>query len=900
MRRKRKPSCLKDVATNLNSYLQETTIHGFRYLSDYKNTFEFLFWILSIAAGFYVTAYMVLQSVNENYENPILTTVDTTSVKHVPFPAITVDAGGILDPWGYTVKSMNLLAFECYDDPFTCEKPAELRKNFTFFLYSLVGNVKTLLEEEHKSTTAEEFNRLKNQFGMARDFRELSDAVAYMAFLEAKDKKSAKNVYRSLRYATANTLASFSVRSRNSKKEYGTKIFLPLILEAAEAANITEDDISDCKRRISSDNCPSTIASAYLQVLLPFIVNKVPYGGLGFGDLLAFFARRVLTSSPLFLNRGKLSRGEEPLLKYMTEVMNKIVGKDLGISTFEVSKLVDKVYKNTHYQVPYIMNQDQYKMQEFNVYYDVWRNYMSGRKALKVKLEEKLANPPCLNNDTILEVLGISGPCKLANLLSNNLEAILPVMKYSMQPPHFTESKEEFWSSFENAKSLLGFNVLEDFEGNFSTIKPSYNLNPRIFLCNYNKENAEPSPTNCKLFHRSYTTEGFGYSFNNGNFFKRHRDNVYNNIFYKRMYPNADRTQKSDYVYPETSGPAYGLNMVLKLNDYMNVLEKSGNRGSSLIKSRVFKVAIHDPAMPADLRSGGIEIEPGYLSTFLITPSQQLTLDPVKELEENRRNCKFRSENEGLKIFNEYTQTGCIFECQITHGLDKCGCIPWNYPHLGDPSPVCDYMGAYCFEEVMAETEIIQNCDCPFDCDTTRYSYSVSSTKLDTDMICKKAISETFDYYASPIYARPAKFMRNYEQTENSEKDTGDDAICKENVRNIAVAQFQLAGQIVTQIKRDIRVTFADNVSNFGTGQMLNFCCSLANATVFSGGTIGLFTGMSILSIFEVFFWIIRILAGTKVTNEDDKKEKDKVGESGQIAQKQSGTTHYYNTWYRK
>ena len=36
------------------------------------------------------------------------------------------------------------------------------------------------------------------------------------------------------------------------------------------------------------------------------------------------------------------------------------------------------------------------------------------------------------------------------------------------------------------------------------------------------------------------------------------------------------------------------------------------------------KVSIHDPLTSADLRSEGIDVAPGYVSTILITPMQEV------------------------------------------------------------------------------------------------------------------------------------------------------------------------------------------------------------------------------------------------------------------------------------
>ncbi len=113
-----------------------------------------------------------------------------------------------------------------------------------------------------------------------------------------------------------------------------------------------------------------------------------------------------------------------------------------------------------------------------------------------------------------------------------------------------------------------------------------------------------------------------------------------------------------------------------------------------------------------------------------------VTSDAIKGLSLEKRNCKFHSENEDLRIFSKYTQEACKFECQLTQAEAKCGCVPWNYPRMANDTPVCDYMGVNCFEQVMSDTTVSEKCFCPYDCDTTRYGYSVSSTALDFETLC--------------------------------------------------------------------------------------------------------------------------------------------------------------------
>ena len=63
--------------------------------------------------------------------------------------------------------------------------------------------------------------------------------------------------------------------------------------------------------------------------------------------------------------------------------------------------------------------------------------------------------------------------------------------------------------------------------------------------------------------------------------------------------------------------------------------------------------------------------------------------------------------------------------------------------------------------------------------------------------------------------AMPPKFIRRFEQVAFKE-DIGKDAICRRNLKNIAIVKFQLASPLITRIKKKQRVSFADMLSNMG------------------------------------------------------------------------------------
>ena len=110
------------------------------------------------------------------------------------------------------------------------------------------------------------------------------------------------------------------------------------------------------------------------------------------------------------------------------------------------------------------------------------------------------------------------------------------------------------------------------------------------------------------------------------------------------------------------------------------------------------------------------------MSTFLITPSQIVTSASAKNLGEEQRKCRFKFESGSLRLFTGYTQSACLFECQLEYSYNKCQCIPWNYPHFESGIPICHRFSQDCFEIAMGDTNSSAACDCPFDCATTRYT----------------------------------------------------------------------------------------------------------------------------------------------------------------------------------
>ena len=74
----------------ITEYLEVTTIHGLRYLIECKSIIEKLFWLAIICLSFGYSVHIIQSFFVDNEREPILTTIGTSRVQEVPFPAITI------------------------------------------------------------------------------------------------------------------------------------------------------------------------------------------------------------------------------------------------------------------------------------------------------------------------------------------------------------------------------------------------------------------------------------------------------------------------------------------------------------------------------------------------------------------------------------------------------------------------------------------------------------------------------------------------------------------------------------------------------------------------------------------------------------------------------------------
>ena len=148
------------------------------------------------------------------------------------------------------------------------------------------------------------------------------------------------------------------------------------------------------------------------------------------------------------------------------------------------------------------------------------------------------------------------------------------------------------------------------------------------------------------------------------------------------------------------------------------------------------------------------------------------------------------------------------------------------------------------------------DCNCPLECDIVSYSSYFVSSQFKPDELCPTKEPEEGLMKEFYVHKSPPQLIRDLEKyTSNSSNKAQD--YCLKNIQYRAEVNFQLATNTMSVTVISRRLSFFDKLSGFGN--ILIFMNHFKqNYNNVSGGILGLFTGISILSMVEITFWIVR------------------------------------------
>ena len=774
------------ISKSLAEYFESTTIHGFRYLRVSKTLIERFAWIGIIGTCFILAGLLIWQSIEESHQNPVLTTIETISVKEVPFPAITVDAG-IPDPLGHAEKMFNELAFdfEYRNEILNKNLPdgKDLRQVFDPFLNLVLDKMKFSFKC-HQDPSYPNY------------VQDLANIISLIYF---KNPESDEVIDQKLSYIAKESLYKHI-------ENYGEIINLItedelLTFEMMELSQFVHQNGQNC------DNNPKAYAFA-MMIMFMYVNDRNPYDD-GFSPVIGGFGHFFSYFTKLFKSFESQSWFPQSLEKHLLDLSFQFLSNYSGIPGNFCLPGMNSYHLIDGLSGLYKPSSELFWDKDCNVPNNIYRS----------------------NNNQC---------CSSINF--DQLDELYFVMKQSLQPISYIKKEDEEIQIGLTKVPFNQYNHSSIPNGSKARLKSIlHNVDARIYGCQYGVSKWQTQDMyGCNHFHRSVTTNGFGVTFNAADFWTMFHQTPFSESFHRVMKPKNDQSmiqttnqynlyKGRNIKFPKKLGKNNGMYMYLQAP-----------------KLETFKVVIHDPTFVPNLQESGFDIEPGRLSTITVTPQQVITSQDLDSNSESERDCRFHYEG-SLKLFKEYHQDGCVFECLLERSFEATNCTPWNYPYFRRDQQVCSYRSWWIFEATMADPTLVEQCQeqCPMECTKTLYTAVVTSQPLSIDNMCYG--QEGQPYFPMGNFTEetiPRGILRTFEKMVLG-KDVSRYGLCRAALKRIALVRINLASKVVTRITRNKRVTITGHIANIG-------------------GTLGLFTGISIMSMFELLFWACRLLITLK------------------------------------
>ena len=579
-----------------------------------------------------------------------------------------------MNPWGFVIKSLDLLSLECFDKSGrpvdnVCSSSEKIREDFKFLFEKVTSLINLKLEnlsENWDLPAAKNFPKKKH---FNRRMKNIQMMAMKLASIYLNNPVLGKSVFERCKLIFAKKLAMYESWKM---EQFFTDYWKPLIIEAS--SNINESIVENCENE--SEVCKQSLITAYANLYLPFYAVRPPIVKLGMGQFLSYFSRFVTQNRyGYFLISNMASTYESIIEKYLVKIFDNVANNNDGsfnISAYELVKILQlpqPVFSGMRY-APYVMKKFGCSWTEQEKLSLQWLNWVK-KDEKTMSNKNSIQYPPC-NSYPDAQSGGFDSCCNAITRLKDQLEPILKIMKYAAQPPHFIETDEEMSMTFGNA-TFLGYPLKFPLKSSWwATEDMTYgdgtiNYNPKIPFCQYSGNPPNPKKTNCNIFARSITNAGLGYNFNGAKFWSLFRETPYTNTFSKIMYPKesqgtryvpirddlADAYLDAGVRMPESSGPSNGLTIALHA---VNLYNKIGENATFKTRKNAFKVmsyqeksihyiqqiridiylnifivyviwhqiSIHDPLIPAELRGGAIHVAPGYELTVMVTPMQEV------------------------------------------------------------------------------------------------------------------------------------------------------------------------------------------------------------------------------------------------------------------------------------
>ena len=124
-----------------------------------------------------------------------------------------------------------------------------------------------------------------------------------------------------------------------------------------------------------------------------------------------------------------------------------------------------------------------------------------------------------------------------------------------------------------------------------------------------------------------------------------------------------------------------------------------------------------------------------------------------------------------------------------------------------------------CFEDSFQNVIIEENnCDCPMECNSISYSFTLVSTPFDPEGMCPLQATKNNKFLMKEFYVNesPPIFIRNLIHFVDNSSVVSSKDLCMRNLQYRAEVIFRLATDTISVTVMSRRLSFFDKLSDFG------------------------------------------------------------------------------------
>ena len=398
---------------------------------------------------------------------------------------------------------------------------------------------------------------------------------------------------------------------------------------------------------------------------------------------------------------------------------------------------------------------------------------------------------------------------KWPNIFSR--QEFLTLMKFAL--PQGKLVMDQNLSEFNLSKKLLGIENMKN--------KPMYSPVPLVIFCKYQE-------------HQPWSGRDIGWSVKVCDDFEQVPSQVglclSSGMDHSKIFKNADffSRQKSIKIKGGTKSGVATFILDTHVGQTSQTFERTLDTNFDFVLMEIHPTntmaqILHGESQAHNTRS--FTLEKGYEYTFEVTIEGQMITKNFEKLPFDQKKCKHQTENEDNSWFKHYSQQNCKYECKAKTASGHCGCLPWDFYHLGK-FPECDVFGRTCFLNVMKNmTEYFDSpCenDCPDDCLYLRYMHKLKE-KINFSHLSYKGHFKRLEKVNAYSHewkecTRSRKALCDYLLDKNNtfESELRPEINIEEQNKGLIIINIVFPLPTVDVVVMDARYTLVDKISSLG------------------------------------------------------------------------------------